>query len=93
MINIIKPEVKNIVKLAETGKLSKSKIEELKEKYNPKQIELISACLNNDKEIAEKCINEGEIDLSVCNDYVIRYTVTKGWSEISKLLLNHNVEP
>ncbi len=36
MINIIKPEVKNIVKLAETGKLSKSKIEELKEKYNPK---------------------------------------------------------
>ena len=93
MINVIKPEVKNIVKLAEAGKLSKSKIEELKEKYNPKQIELISACLKNDKGSVEKIINEGEIDLSVCNDYVIRYTVTKGWIEISRLLLKHNVEP
>lgn len=91
MINIIKPEVKNIVKLAETGKLSKSKIEELKEKYNPKQIELISACLNNDKEIVEKCINEG-VDLSICNDYVLRYTVSKGFGGVSVLLLQNKVE-
>ena len=90
MINIIKPEVKNIVKLAETGKLSKSKIEELKEKYNPKQIELISACLN-DKEIVEKCINEG-VDLSICNDYVLRYTVSKGFGDVSVLLLQNKVE-
>lgn len=48
MTNIIKPHVKNIVKLAEKGELSKSKIEELKREYNPKQIELISACLKND---------------------------------------------
>ena len=89
MINIIKPEVKNIVKLAETGKLSKSKIEELKEKYNPKQIELISACLN--KEIVEKCINEG-VDLSICNDYVLRYTVSKGFGDVSVLLLQNKVE-
>jgi hypothetical protein len=91
MINIIKPEVKNIVKLAETGKLSKSKIEELKEKYNPKQIELISACLNNDKEIVEKFINEG-VDLSICNDYVLRYTVSKGFGDVSVLLLQNKVE-
>jgi len=91
MINIIKPEVKNIVKLAETGKLSKSKIEELKEKYNPKQIELISACLNNDKEIVEKCINEG-VNLSICNDYVLRYTVSKGFGDVSVLLLQNKVE-
>lgn len=91
MINIIKPEVKNIVKLAETGKLSKSKIEELKEKYNPKQIELISACLNNDKEIVEKCINEG-VNLSICNDYVLRYTVSKGFVGVSLLLLQNKVE-
>ena len=90
MINI-KPEVKNIVKLAETGKLSKSKIEELKEKYNPKQIELISACLNNDKEIVEKFINEG-VDLSICNDYVLRYTVSKGFGDVSVLLLQNKVE-
>lgn len=92
MINIIKPEVKNIVKLAEAGKLSKSKIEELKEKYNPKQIELISACLNNDKEIVEKFINEG-VDLSICNDYVLRYTVSKGFGDVSVLLLQNKVEP
>lgn len=91
MINIIKPEVKNIVKLAEAGKLSKSKIEELKEKYNPKQIELISACLNNDKEIVEKFINEG-VDLSICNDYVLRYTVSKGFGDVSVLLLQNKVE-
>lgn len=91
MINIIKPEVKNIVKLAETGKLSKSKIEELKGKYNPKQIELISACLNNDKEIVEKFINEG-VDLSICNDYVLRYTVSKGFGDVSVLLLQNKVE-
>lgn len=91
MINIIKPEVKNIVKLAETGKLSKSKIEELKEKYNPKQIELISACLNNDKEIVEKFINEG-VDLSICNDYVLRYTVSKGFGDVSVILLQNKVE-
>ena len=91
MINIIKPEVKNIVKLTETGKLSKSKIEELKEKYNPKQIELISACLNNDKEIVEKFINEG-VDLSICNDYVLRYTVSKGFGDVSVLLLQNKVE-
>lgn len=91
MINVIKPEVKNIVKLAETGKLSKSKIEELKEKYNPKQIELISACLNNDKEIVEKFINEG-VDLSICNDYVLRYTVSKGFGDVSVLLLQNKVE-
>lgn len=92
MINIIKPEVKNIVKLAEAGKLSKSKIEELKEKYNPKQIELISACLNNDKENVEKCINEG-VDLSICNDYVLRYTVSKGFVGVSLLLIQNKVEP
>ena len=92
MINIIKPDVKNIVKLAETGKLSKSKIEELKEKYNPKQSELISACLNNDKEIVEKCINEG-VNLSICNDYVLRYTVSKGFVGVSLLLLQNKVEP
>lgn len=92
MINIIKPEVKNIVKLAETGKLSKSKIEELKEKYNPKQIELISACLNNDKENVEKCINEG-VNLSICNDYVLRYTVSKGFVGVSLLLIQNKVEP
>lgn len=91
MINVIKPEVKNIVKLAEAGKLSKSKIEELKEKYNPKQIELISACLNNDKEIVEKFINEG-VDLSICNDYVLRYTVSKGFGDVSVLLLQNKVE-
>ena len=68
-------------------------LRDLKKEYNPKQIELISACLKNDKGSVEKIINEGEIDLSVCNDYVIRYTVTKGWIEISKLLLKHNVEP
>ncbi len=92
MINIIKPEVKNIVKLAEAGKLSKSKIEELKEKYNPKQIELISACLNNDKENVEKCINEG-VNLSICNDYVLRYTVSKGFVGVSLLLIQNKVEP
>lgn len=92
MINVIKPEVKNIVKLAEAGKLSKSKIEELKEKYNPKQIELISACLNNDKENVEKCINEG-VDLSICNDYVLRYTVSKGFVDVSLLLIQNKVEP
>lgn len=92
MINIIKPEVKNIVKLAETGKLSKSKIEELKEKYNPKQIELISACLNNDKEIVEKCINEG-VNLSIFDDYVLRYTVSKGFVGVSLLLIQNKVEP
>ena len=92
MINVIKPEVKNIVKLAEAGKLSKSKIEELIEKYNPKQIELISACLNNDKEIVEKCINEG-VDLSICNDYVLRYTVSKGFVGVSLLLIQNKVEP
>ena len=91
MINVIKPEVKNIVKLAEAGKLSKSKIEELKEKYNPTQIELISACLNNDKEIVEKFINEG-VDLSICNDYVLRYTVSKGFGDVSVLLLQNKVE-
>ena len=83
MINVIKPEVKNIVKLAEAGKLSKSKIEELKEKYNPKQIELISACLNNDKENVEKCINEG-VNLSICND--------QGFGDVSVLLLQNKVE-
>lgn len=93
MTNIIKPHVKNIVKLAEKGELSKSKIEELKREYNPKQIELISACLKNDMASVEKIINEGKIDLSICNDYVIRYTVTKGWIGISKILLKHNVEP
>ena len=92
MINVIKPEVKNIVKLAEAGKLSKSKIEELKEKYNPKQIELISACLNNDKENVEKCINEG-VNLSICNDYVLRYTVSKGFVGVSLLLIQNKVEP
>lgn len=92
MINVIKPEVKNIVKLAEAGKLSKSKIEELKEKYNPKQIELISACLNNDKENVEKCINEG-VNLSICNDYVLRYTVSKGFVDVSLLLIQNKVEP
>lgn len=92
MINVIKPEVKNIVKLAEAGKLSKSKIEELKEKYNPKQIELISACLNNDKENVEKCINEG-VDLSICDDYVLRYTVSKGFVGVSLLLIQNKVEP
>ena len=91
MINVIKPEVKNIVKLAEAGKLSKSKIEELKEKYNPKQIELISACLNNDKEIVDKFVNEG-VDLSICNDYVLRYTVSKGFGDVSVLLLQNKVE-
>lgn len=93
MTDIIKPCVKKIVKLAENGLLSEGKVRDLKKEYNPKQIELISACLKNDKGSVEKIINEGEIDLSVCNDYVIRYTVTKGWIEISKLLLKHNVEP
>ena len=92
MTNIIKPYVKIIVKLAEKGELSKSKIEELKREYNPKQIELISACLNNDKEIVEKCINEG-VDLSICNDYVLRYTVSKGFVGVSLLLLQNKVEP
>lgn len=92
MTNIIKPYVKIIVKLAEKGELSKSKIEELKREYNPKQIELISACLNNDKEIVEKCINEG-VDLSICNDYVLRYTVSKGFVGVSLLLIRNKVEP
>lgn len=92
MTNIIKPYVKIIVKLAEKGELSKSKIEELKREYNPKQIELISACLNNDKEIVEKCINEGA-DLSICNDYVLRYTVSKGFVDVSLLLIQNKVEP
>lgn len=91
MTNIIKPYVKIIVKLAEKGELSKSKIEELKREYNPKQIELISACLNNDKEIVEKCINEG-VDLSICNDYVLRYTVSKGFVGVSLLLIRNKVE-
>ena len=92
MTNIIKPYVKIIVKLAEKGELSKSKIEELKREYNPKQIELISACLNNDKEIVEKCINEG-VNLSICNDYVLRYTVSKGFVGVSLLLIQNKVEP
>lgn len=71
MTDIIKPCVKKIVKLAENGLLSEGKIRDLKKEYNPKQIELISACLKNDKGSVEKIINEGEIDLSVCNDYVI----------------------
>ena len=91
MTDISKTEVRNIIKLAERGKLSRGVIQNLKKKYYSEQVNLILACLSNDKDSVKKCINDG-VDLSICNDYVIRYTVTKGWSEISKLLLNHNVE-
>ena len=43
------------------------------------------------EKIVEKFINEG-VDLSICNDYVLRYTVSKGFGDVSVLLLQNKVE-
>lgn len=56
MTDIIKPCVKKIVKLAENGLLSEGKIRDLKKEYNPKQIELISACLKMIRAVLKKLL-------------------------------------
>ena len=81
-----------IISLNESNKLTKNKIKELKDIYNSSEVDVVCACITNDIEYLNRCI-EKKYSLNICNGKVLRYTVCMGYVEVSKLLLKNGIEP
>ncbi len=84
--------VEEIISLFEGDKLTVSKIKELKEKYDPNDVDVVSACITDDIDSLTEYIQKG-YNLYICNDKVLRYTVSNGYIEVSKMLLKNGIEP
>ena len=81
-----------IISLNNADKLTLSQVAELKNKYNPSDVEVVCACVTNDIDYLKLCI-EKNYNLNICNGKVLRYTVYMGYVEVSKLLLKNGIEP
>lgn len=81
-----------IIDLNNTDKLTVKKLEELKNKYNPREVDIVCACVTNDIDYLNSCI-EKNFSLNICNGPVLRHTVSMGYIEISCLLLRNGIQP
>lgn len=83
--------IENIISLKHSSKLNVDNVEKLKKLHGSENVELVLSCINNDIEKLEEYIQRG-YDLSICNDKVLRFTVSEGYVELSKLLLKNGVD-
>lgn len=81
-----------IINLNNTDKLTVNKVAELKHKYNPREVDVICACVTNDVDYLNFCI-KNNYSLNICNGEVLRHTVSMGYVEVSRILLKNGIEP
>lgn len=81
-----------IIDLKNEEKLTTNSIDELKEKYDSSNVDVVCACVTNNIEKLNECIKKGD-NLSICNGAVLRYTVEERYVQLSCILLNHGIEP
>lgn len=80
-----------VIELKNKNKLTEENIEKLKGKHNSNDVELVVACVNNNIDKLKEFIKNG-YDLSICNDSILRFTVSEGYVDISMLLLKSGVD-
>ena len=88
---MIKNLLNDIVKLKENNRLNDISLNELKEKYDSSNVDVVCACVTNNIEKLNECINKGD-NISICNGAVLRYTVEKQYVELSLILRKHGIE-
>lgn len=79
-----------LVKCYNSGRLTTSNLNEIKKKYDPKEVDVVCACVINDPVSLQDCIDK-KYELSICNDEVLRYTIYNGYIEVSRLLIKMGV--
>lgn len=79
-----------LVKCYNSGRLTTSNLNEIKKKYDPKEVDVVCACVINDPVFLQDCIDK-KYELSICNDEVLRYTIYNGYIEVSRLLIKMGV--
>ena len=84
--------VRIAIELKEKCMLNDEEIKRLKIKFDAKEVDVVVACVSNDIVILKKYIENG-YDLKICNDKVLRYTVSQGYVDISKFLLENGINP
>ena len=83
---------KTAIELKEKSMLNDEEIRRLKRRFDAKEVDVVVACVSNDIVLLKKYIENG-YDLKICNDKVLRYTVSQGYVDISCLLLRNGIEP
>lgn len=83
---------KTIIELKENNMLDATETNRLKSMFNSKDVDVVISCICNELEKIKKYIDDG-YDISICNDHVLRYTVSHGFVELSCLLLRNGIEP
>ena len=83
--------VNEIINLKYKDMLTVGNVAKLKNLHGCKDVDLALACVNNNVEKLKEYIQRG-YDLSICNDAILRFTVSEGYVEISKLLLKNGVD-
>ena len=79
-----------LVKCYNSGRLTTSNLNEIKKKYDPKEVDVVCACVINDPVFLQDCIDK-KYELSICNDEFLRYTIYNGYIEVSRLLIKMGV--
>ena len=80
-----------IINLKYKDMLTVGNVARLKKIHGCKDVDIALACVNNNVEKLKEYIQRG-YDISICNDSILRFTVSEGYVEISKLLLKNGVE-
>lgn len=83
---------KTIIELKESNMLDVTETNRLRSMFNSKDVDIVISCVLNEVDKLKKYIDEG-YDISICNDHVLRYTVSQGFVELSCLLLRNGIEP
>ena len=79
-----------LVRCYNSGRLTTSNLNEFKKKYDPKEVDVVCACIINDPVFLQECIDK-KYELSICNDEVLRYTIYNGFIQISRILIKMGV--